>query len=59
MWSKSKKLHSLGKINNIFILGDTNMIKVSGNSLPFSITHVDDLWKYFLDIDLLPLERSV
>ena len=24
IWSKNKKLHSLGKINNLFILGDFN-----------------------------------
>ena len=59
IWSKSKKLHSLGKINSFFISGDTINIKVSENSLPLSITHVDDFGKYFPDIDLSPSERSV
>ena len=59
LWSKSKKLHSLGKINSFFISGDKIKIKVSENSLPLSITHVDDFGKYFPDIDLSPPERSV
>ena len=37
LWSKSKKLHSLGKINSFFISADTIKIKVSKNSLPLSI----------------------
>ena len=52
--SKSKKVHSLGKINSFFISGDTIEIKVSKNSLPLSITHVDDFRKYFPGIDLSP-----
>ena len=59
LWSKSKKLHSLGKINSFFILGDTIKIKVSKNSLTLSITYLDDFRKYFPDIDLSPPERSV
>ena len=59
LWSKSKKLHSLGKINSVFISGDKIKIKVSENSLPLSITHVDDFGKYFLDIYLSPPKRSV
>ena len=57
--SKTKKLHSLGKINSFFISGGTIKIKVKENSLPLSITHVDDFGKYFPDIDLLPPECSV
>ena len=59
LWSKSKKLHSLGKISSFFISSDTIKITVSKNSLPLSITHVDDFGKYFPDIDLSPPERSV
>ena len=59
LWSKSKKLHSLVKINRFFILGDTIKIKVSENSLPLSITHVDDFVKYFHDIDVSLHERCV
>ena len=56
--SKSKKLHSLGKIFSFYISGDTIKIKVSENSSSLSITHVDDFGKYFPDIDLSPPERS-
>ena len=57
LWSKSKKLHSLGKIFSFYISGDTVKIKVSENSSPLSITHVDDFGKLFPDIDLSPSER--
>ena len=40
--SKCKKLHSLSKVNSLFISGDTVKIRVSENSLPLPITHVDD-----------------
>ena len=56
IWSKSKMLHSLGKINSFFISGDTIKIKVNENSLPLSVTHIDDFGKYFPNIDLSPLE---
>ena len=56
--SKNKKLHSLGKINSFFILGDTININVSGNNLPLSITHADHFGKNFPDIDMSPPERS-
>ena len=69
LWSKSKKLHSLDKINSFFIYGSLKLpyyfsgdrieIKVTENSLPLSLTHVDDLGKYFLDINLSPLEKFV
>ena len=59
LWSKSKKLDSLGKISSFFISDDTIKIKVGENSFPLSITHVDDFGKYFSDIDLSPPERSV
>ena len=49
----------LGKINSFFISGDTIKIKVSENSLPLSITHVDDFGKYFLDVELSPSGRSI
>ena len=59
LWSKSKRLHSLCKINSFFISGDTIKVKDSEISLPLSITHVDAFGKYFPDIDLSPPERSV
>ena len=50
--SKSKKLLTLGKINCFYISNGTIRIKVSENSSPLSITHVDDFGKHFPDIDL-------
>ena len=58
IWAKSKKLHSLGKIHSFFILGDTIKIRVSENSSPLSLTHVEDFGKYFSDVNLLPSECS-
>ena len=58
LWSKNKKLHSLGKIFSVYISGDTIKIKVSENSSPLSVTHVDDFGKLFPDIDLSPPECS-
>ena len=58
LWSKSKKLHSLGKIHSLFISGDTVKIRVSENSLLLLITHVDDFGKYSSDIDLSPPLRT-
>ena len=58
LWSKSRKLHSFGKIFSLYIFSDTIKIKVCENSSPLSITHVDDFRKYFPDIDLLPPECS-
>lgn len=52
LWSKSKKLQTLGKINSFFISDNTITIKISENCLPLSITHVDDFRKDFPDIDL-------
>ena len=58
IWSKCKKLHSLGKINKFLISGDTIKIKVCENFLPLSIADLDDFGKYFLDIDLSSPERN-
>ena len=51
LWSRK------GKNLNFYISGDTIKIKVSENSSPLSITHVDDFGKYFPDINLSLLER--
>ena len=58
LWSKSKKLHSVSKIYSFFISGDTIKIRVNENSLPLSITHVDDFGKHFPDVDLSPPSRT-
>ena len=52
LWSKSKKLLTLGKINSFYISNGTIRIKISENSSLLSITHVDDFGKHFPDIDL-------
>ena len=59
LWSKSEKLHSLGKINCFFISGDAIKIKVSENSLPLTITLAEDFAKYFPNIDLSIPERAI
>ena len=48
LWSKSKKLFTLGKINSFYISNDTIRIKISENSSPLSITLVDEFGKHFL-----------
>ena len=59
LWSKSKKVHSFGKINSFFTSGDTSKIKISEKSLSLSVTHVDDCVKFFPDIDLSLVECSI
>ena len=54
LWQKSKKLLTLGKIDNFYISNSTNRTKISENSSPLSITHVADFEKHFRDIDLSP-----
>ena len=54
LWSKSKKLSSLGKIHSFFISGSTIKIKLQENSNPESITHSSDFDKFFPDVDLSP-----
>ena len=54
LWSKSKKLLTLGKINSFYVSNGTIRIKISEYSSPLSITHVNDFGKYFPDIDLSP-----
>ena len=57
LWSKSKKLLTLGKINSFYISNGTIRIEINENSSPLSITHVDDFGKHFFDINL-SLSRS-
>ena len=54
LWSKSKKLRSLGKIHSFFISNSTIKIKLQENSNPESITHSSDFEKFFPDVDLSP-----
>ena len=50
--------YSFGKIYGFFILGDTIKIRVSKNSSPLSLTHVEDNGKYFPDVHLSPPGHS-
>ena len=52
LWSKSRKLLTLGKINSFYISNGTIRFKISENSSSMSITYVDDFGKDFPDIDL-------
>ena len=54
LWSKSKKLRSLGKIPSFFISNNTIKTKLQENSNPDSITHSSDFQKFFPDVDLAP-----
>ena len=54
LWSKSKKLRSLGKIPSFFISNNTIETKLQENSNPDSITHSSDFQKFFPDVDLVP-----
>ena len=42
LWSKSKKLHNLGKIHSFFFSGDTVKIKINESIPPLPLIHADD-----------------
>ena len=52
LWSKSKVLLNMGKINRLMVLSGTVKVKISKISAPISITHADDFTKYFPDNDI-------
>ena len=54
LWSKSKKLLSLGKIHSFFVSNSTIKLKLQENGEPVAITHSSDFRKYFPDVDLSP-----
>ena len=54
LWLKAKKLHNIGSINHFYISSGTIKIKVTENSRPITITHLDDFKIHFPDIDLSP-----
>ena len=54
LWSKSKRLLDLGKINNFYVSSGKIKIRIQENSKPLSTTHVEDFKKYFTDVDLTP-----
>ena len=54
IWSKSKRLLDLGKIDNFYVSRGKIKIRIQENSKLLSITHVEDLKKEFPDVDLTP-----
>ena len=58
LWSKAKRLQSMGKINNFFISGGTVKVKIDENSKPLAITHLDDLAINFPGVDLSPSPKA-
>ena len=58
LWSKTKRLQSMGKINNFFISGGTVKIKIDKNSKLLAITHLDDLAINFPGVDLSPSPKA-
>ena len=52
VWSKSKVLLNMGKINRLMVSNGTVKAKISEISAPISITRADDFTKYFPDINL-------
>ena len=54
LWSKAKRLKNIGSIDNFYISSGTIKIKVTENSSPKTITHLDDFKIHFPDIDLSP-----
>ena len=52
LWSKSKVLLNMGKINRLMVSNGTAKVKISKISAPISITHADDFTKYFPDNDI-------
>ena len=58
LWSKSKKLHSMGRIHNFYVAGESTKIKVHENSTLLAIAHANDFKYHFLDVDLSPTSIS-
>ena len=52
LWSKAKRLQNIGSIDNFYISSETIEIKVTENSSPITITHLDDFKFLFPDIDV-------
>ena len=52
--SKPKRLQNIGSIDNFYISSGSSNIKVTENSSPIPITHLDDFKIHFPGIDLPP-----
>ena len=50
-WSKAKRLQNIGSIDNFYVSIGTIKIKVTENSSPITITHLDDFKIHFPVID--------
>ena len=59
LWSKAKRLHSLKRISSFYVSGGTVKIKISKNSLPTLITHVNDFKEHFSNVSLAPPSESI
>ena len=59
LWSKAKCLHSLKRISSFYVSGGTVKIKISGNSLPMPITHINHFKGHFRDLNLAPPSESL
>ena len=49
--SRNQRFFSMGKINRLMVSNRTMKIRISENNAPISISHGDNLTKYFPDID--------
>ena len=58
LWSKAKR-HSLKRIKSFYVSGGTVKIKISENSLPLTITHVNDFKEHFPDVNLASSSESL
>ena len=54
LWSKAKRLQNIGLIDSFYISSGSIKIKVTENSSPITIMHLDDFKIHFPDIDLSP-----
>ena len=54
LWSKAKRLQNIGSIDTFYISSGNIKVKVTENSSPITISHLDDFKIHFLDIDLSP-----
>ena len=52
LWSKTKRLQSIGKANSFFVSGGTVKIKIDENSKLLAMTNLDDLAINFPGINL-------
>ena len=59
LWSKAKRLHSLKRISRFYVSRGTIKIKISENSLPLPITHINDLKEHFVGVNLAPPFESL